>query len=48
MNKLRKLQKCIDQESAHVDADRVLCELLASLGHADVVDEYEKIDKWYA
>jgi hypothetical protein len=37
-----------DTESAHGWADQVLCELLVALGYQDVVDEYDKIDKWYA
>lgn len=37
-----------DQESAHVDADDVLCELLVYLGFKEVVEEYHQIPKWYA
>lgn len=37
-----------DFESAHVDADNVLCELLTALGYEEVVAEYEKVGKWYA
>jgi len=37
-----------DWEGAHANADRVLCELLKALGYADVVDEWEKVGKWYA
>ena len=33
---------------AHAHADDVLTELLISLGYQDVVDKYEKIDKWFA
>ena len=29
-------------------ADRILCQFLISLGYADVVAEYEKVEKWYA
>ena len=35
-------------DEAHVLADRVLCNLLTELGYADVVDEWHKIEKWYA
>ncbi len=45
---LKELQKPGDTEAAHGDADDVLCKLLTALGYADVVAEYEKIDKWYA
>jgi len=41
-------QKNDDIESAHGFADALLCEFLESLGHKDVVDAYEAIDKWYA
>ena len=37
-----------DREEAHHAADKVLCKLLTELGYADVVDEWHKIEKWYA
>lgn len=37
-----------DTETAHINADHALCELLESLGYGDVVSEYRKISKWYA
>ncbi|WP_313752447.1 hypothetical protein [Mixta calida] len=46
--KLRILQVLRDKEIAHVNADDVICDLLKSLGYQDVVEEYDKIDKWYA
>lgn len=46
--RLRQLQKPRDVELAHYEADKVLCELLRSLNFDDVVDEWEKVDKWYA
>jgi hypothetical protein len=45
---LKRLQLNRDAEVAHGEADVVLCELLATLGYQDVVDEWEKVDKWYA
>lgn len=47
---IEKLKKCedLDTETAHCDADQVLCDLLKSLDYADVVDAWEKIDKWYS
>ncbi|EGO4532899.1 hypothetical protein ITZ04_000791 [Escherichia coli] len=48
IEKLKELQTWRDSEVAHEDADTVICELLESLGFADVVDEYAKVDKWYA
>lgn len=44
---LKVLQKSWDIEGAHADADRALCDLLTALGMNDVVEEYEKVDKWY-
>lgn len=38
----------VDPEIAHVNADKVLCELLTSLGFSDVVEEFKKVPKWYA
>jgi hypothetical protein len=37
-----------DTEVAHFDADDVLCQLLTTLGYADVVTAYREIGKWYA
>ena len=48
IDELKKLQEPGDTEAAHGDADDVLCRLLSSLGYQDVVDEWEKVDKWYA
>lgn len=46
--KLIECQKDGDVECAHSDADDILCDFLKSLGHADVVEEYEKVEKWFA
>lgn len=40
-------QKAGDIEADHAHADRVLCDLLRDLGHGDVVDAYELIEKCY-
>jgi len=37
----------LSQEHTHSAADRVLCDLLRSLGAGNVVDSYEAIDKRY-
>jgi len=37
-----------DTETAHYNADEILCEFIATLGFADVVAEYHKVSKWYA
>ena len=46
--KIKELQKIDDIEYAHSKADKILCELLEELGLKDIVEEYKKIDKWYA
>ncbi len=37
-----------DFEESHEEADKILCDLLISLGHKDIVDEYLKVPKWYS
>lgn len=46
--KMRSIEKDGDTESAHVDADALLCNILRGLGYGDAVDIFESIDKWYA
>lgn len=43
--RLEKLQKSGDQESTHLEADRLLLEYI---NEQEVIDAYEGIDKWYA
>jgi hypothetical protein len=37
-----------DEEVAHCLADELLCNLLKELGYEDIVESFNKIDKWYA
>jgi len=37
-----------DKEEDHVKADDILCVLLRELGYDKVVDEFNKLEKWYA
>ena len=46
--KLIQCQNNDDIEDCHSDADDILCELLISLGYKEVVEEYEKVEKWFA
>ena len=46
--KLKEEQNGYDNESEHINADALLCELLTELGCKDVVKEFKKIGKWYA
>lgn len=48
MDRLKAAQDNCDTESAHADADTVLCDLLDALGYKKVVEEYDKVEKWYA
>ena len=48
INALIALQGEGDTEANHGNADDILCEFLKGLGYENIVDEYNKIDKWYA
>lgn len=48
INDLKSLQGKGDTEAQHDLADRCLLSLLTRLGYKNVVEEYEKVDKWYA
>ncbi len=37
-----------DTESQHLHADEILCRVLKSLGEVEIVEEWLKVDKWYA
>jgi hypothetical protein len=37
-----------DPETAHINADGILCNLLRDLGYEDVVVAFIKIHKWYS
>lgn len=47
ISKLKALDES-DPEGSHAKADEILCELLKSLGCADVVKEFEKLERWYS
>lgn len=44
--KIKKLESEINSRQ-HCEADMILCELLESLGYEKVVEEYNKINKYY-
>ena len=48
IEKLRQLQDDTDEEKTHILADKILCDLLTELTYTDIVDEYNKVGKWYA
>lgn len=45
---LKDLQESDDIESAHAEADDILCTVLEVLGCIELVKEYKKVQKWYA
>ena len=48
ITKLKKEQGDGDLEQNHLNADRLLCELLEQLDCKDVVEEFNKVGKWYS
>ena len=48
INELKELSEDDDTEMAHVVADTILCSILTELGYGEIVEEYDKIGKWYA
>jgi hypothetical protein len=47
---LTKIKECskYDTENGHSEADSILCELLLELGYADVIEEFQNLEKWYS
>lgn len=48
IKELKSLSDICDEEVAHLKADKILCNLLSELGYADVVEQYNEIEKRYA
>lgn len=49
LERLREIALSDDPETAHYEADTMLCEFLKSIGYRDVVEAYEAVEpKWYA
>lgn len=38
----------MDEETGHMSADGLLCDLLKELGFTRTVEEFEKLNKWYS
>lgn len=45
---MQELNNLGNQEIAHIEADKILCNLLSDLGYSDIVEAFEKVNKWYA
>ena len=37
-----------DWEDDHILADEILCKVLENLGHIELVQAWDEVDKWYA
>lgn len=48
LEKMRAIGTYTDIEEGHLEADAILIELLVSLGHRDLCEEWNRIEKWYA
>ena len=48
VQEIHEIEKLNDTEDGHVLADRILCELLISLGYEKVINAYNKLNKWYS
>jgi hypothetical protein len=48
IDEMTEVSKDTDTESAHVHADMILCHILTRLGYTQLIEEYNKIHKWYA
>ena len=46
--KMKEAQENENPAMAHAVAEDILCELLRNLGYADVVEEWDKVERWYA
>ena len=47
VERLEHLQDASDPEAAHKAADAALCQFLRSIGHGEVADEFEAVERWY-
>lgn len=48
INRMRDLANNRDVEGTHIEADKILCKVLKVLGQSELVEEFEKLEKWYA
>ena len=46
--RMKELDMGGDCEGPHIDADKLLCEVLESLGYEGGVKIFKNMDKWYA
>lgn len=49
LNKMKIAEKNnYDVEAAHVEADRILCDLLKELGYIEIIKSYENVERWHS
>ena len=49
LEKMKSLQdENGEYETAHSEADKILCQVLTQLGFNELVSEFEKVPKWYS
>jgi hypothetical protein len=48
MRKLAEMGAYGDTEMNHIEADALLCRVLLHLGQKELVDEWYKVEKWFA
>jgi hypothetical protein len=47
VERLEGLQVAGDPEVQHEVADQALCQFLRAIGHGQVADEFEAVERWY-
>ena len=47
-DKLKELVNNTDYEISHIEADKILCEILIEYGHKETVNLFNNLNKWYA
>ena len=47
---LKKMEECTNYEPeyGHGVADEILCELLIKYGYTELVEKFNKLEKWYS
>lgn len=48
LTEMKELEGPGDAEACHSMADALLCEMLVILGYDEIVEAWNKVDKWYA
>lgn len=46
--RLKELKNNSDYEMSHIEADKILCEILLEYGHEETVNLFSNLNKWYA